>query len=52
MWKQFHLEFFIFYKMLNTQNQALVTTTCVNINVIAPLIPKKLILNIHNLNQS
>jgi hypothetical protein len=35
MWIQFHLEFFIFKKMLNTQNQTLVTTTYVHVSVIA-----------------
>jgi hypothetical protein len=38
MWKQFHLEFLKFKKkMLDKQNQTLVTTICVCINVIAPM---------------
>jgi hypothetical protein len=40
MWKQFHLEFFLFFiKMLNTQNQTLVTIACVHVSVNAPHAP-------------
>jgi hypothetical protein len=41
MQKKFHLEFFIFSKMLDTQNQTVVKIAYVHINVIAPLYFKK-----------
>jgi len=36
MWKKFHLNFFIFKKMFDTQNQMLVIIAYVHINVTAP----------------